>query len=75
MMNLRTGKGVLNRMRRILESPVDGRRSRFGRGWAWDLFNGEAMIREQWPELIPEMQALQREYAPRTISDLTPIYP
>ena len=75
MNTLKTGKGILNRMRRIQACNVAYRRARFGRGWAWEITNGDYRIRDEFPELIPELIAFRQETAPKTIDDLTPIYP
>ena len=75
IVNLKIGKGILARMRRIKRCPVEYRRGIFGRGWAYDLHNGQLEIHERFPELVPEMEAMLRELSPKTIDDLTPIYP
>lgn len=75
IVTLKTAKGILTRMRRIKECPVENRHRIFGRAWAYDLHNGQVEIRERFPELIPEMEAMLEDLSPKTIDDLTPIYP
>lgn len=71
VMHYKTGKGTLGRLRKIKACPVDLRRSRFGRGWIWELHNGQQRIRDEFPELVSEMEAIFSQ--PMTIDDLTPI--
>lgn len=75
MLNYKTGRGVLNKMRRILETPYPQRRQKFGRGWAWDLTNGQERIREEFPELVPEMKAIFTNAGPKTCDDLYIVAP
>jgi len=73
MKNLKTGKGVLRRMKRILETPFHQRRAKFGRGWAWEITNGREIIREDFSELLPEMRGLFD--TPKTVDDLVEVLP
>jgi hypothetical protein len=66
----KSGRSVLRRLRAIYAVPVDIRREAFGRGWAWEIVNGANRIREEFPTLIPDLDALQGK--PKTLDDLTP---
>ncbi len=35
VVQLKTGRGILRRMKRILETPFHQRRAKFGRGWTF----------------------------------------
>lgn len=67
-----TGRGVIHRLRRIEETPRGQRDRKFGRGWPWQVCNGGDIIREQFPELKGELDAI---YQPLTFDDLIPIGP
>lgn len=67
-----TGKGIIQRMKNIQNTSIHQRSARFGRGWAWDITNGMEIIREEYPELVAEMN--EAFSVPATTDDLTPVY-
>lgn len=75
ILNLKTGSGIIRRISQILATPYHNRRKKWGRGWAWDITNGQEIIREQYPELIHEMNLALVQGAPQTIGDLVTVAP
>ena len=73
--SLKTGRGIIRRMRRILSTSVHQRQATFGRGWGWEITNGQRRIREEWPELEQDMLDMLRETGPRTVDNLEGVYP
>ena len=72
---MKTGKGILRKMKRILETPYHQRRGKFGRFWVMELINGEQIIREEYPELTGEVVRVLQKGAPKTVDDLVAVYP
>jgi len=73
--SLKTGPGIINRMRRILSTPAHQRRTKFGHGWGWEITNGQRRIREEFPKLEPAMELMFSTTGPQTVDDLEEIYP
>lgn len=70
ILNLKTGRGVLNRLKAIRETPLFERPSKYGRGWPWEITNGRERIREEFPELLDEMNEIFERTSIKKSDDL-----
>ena len=70
ILNLKTGRGVLNRLEAIRKTPLFQRKAKFGLNWPWEIKNGRERIREEFPELIEEMNDIFKRYSIKRPEDL-----
>ncbi len=73
IVNLKSGRAVLRQLAAIQATPWARRARKYGRGWAWEVTNGQRLIHEQYPDLVPELQRLCSQ--PVTVDQLLPVVP